>query len=158
SRQGAGRDRAGCDLEGRRREDRRPFLRRRERGDDSAGHPRYRSRVGRPDRREAVRDAEAALRPVCADRGRMLGARAHDEVERAVLQDVSVGGPVRTLIGQLIVAALILAAGEAFRRAAHIEQQLALAEADLATLAPDAADADYGEVEQELGLAGRLPF
>ena len=36
--------------------------------------------------------------------------------------------------------------------------QLAHAEVQMATLAPDAADADYREVEAQIGLAGRLPF
>lgn len=65
---------------------------------------------------------------------------------------------MRTFLGQLLIALLLVGAGEAFRRAAHIEQQLAQAEADLATLAPDVADAEYSEVEQALGLAARLPF
>lgn len=65
---------------------------------------------------------------------------------------------MRTLIGQLIIAALLLAAAVAFRRAAHIEQTLARAEVDLATLSTDAADADYGEVQEQLGLAARIPF
>ena len=65
---------------------------------------------------------------------------------------------MKTLVVYVIAAAVLLAAGEAVRRASHIEQQLAAAEADLATLSPDSADAEYSQVEQELSLAGRLPF
>lgn len=65
---------------------------------------------------------------------------------------------MRTLIGQLVIAALLLGAGEAFRRAAHIEQRLAHAEEELATLSPDAADADYSAVEEEIGIAARVPL
>ena len=65
---------------------------------------------------------------------------------------------MRTFVGQVIVAALLLAGGEAFRRASHIEQRLALAEENLATLSPDAADAEYARVEGEMAVAGRLPF
>jgi hypothetical protein len=64
---------------------------------------------------------------------------------------------VRSLIGQLVIAALLLAAGEAFRRAANLEQRLAHAEEELATLSPDAADADYSAVEDEIGIAARVP-
>jgi hypothetical protein len=58
----------------------------------------------------------------------------------------------------MVIAALLLGAGEAFRRAAHIEDRLALAEEELATLSPDAADANYGAVEEELGIAARVPI
>jgi hypothetical protein len=65
---------------------------------------------------------------------------------------------VRTILGHIIVAAILLAGGEIFRRAAHIEDSLAKAEEDLATLAPEAADTAYATVEREMAVAGRLPF
>ena len=65
---------------------------------------------------------------------------------------------MKTMAGQLIAALVLLAAGEAFRRAAHIEQRLAVAEEDLATLAPAAADAEYDEVESSMALVRGLPF
>jgi hypothetical protein len=43
------------------------------------------------------------------------------------------------------------------RRAAQIEQRLAMAEEDLATLSPDAADEEYKRVEQAMAVAGQLP-
>lgn len=65
---------------------------------------------------------------------------------------------MRTLIGQILIAALVLATGEAFRRAAHVEDGLAHAQQALATLSPDTADAGYSAVEEEIGLAARLPI
>ena len=65
---------------------------------------------------------------------------------------------MRSIVGHVIMAAVLFAGGEIFRRAAHIEQRLALAEEDLATLTPDAADAEYAGVEEEMAMAGRLPF
>jgi hypothetical protein len=65
---------------------------------------------------------------------------------------------MRTFLGQLVIAALLLAAGEAFRRAAVIEKELAQAEEDLATLATGTADAEYGQIEKDLGIAAKLPL
>lgn len=65
---------------------------------------------------------------------------------------------MKRMLVPVIVVALLLAGGEVFRRASHIERRLAQAEEDLATLSPDAADAEYAEVEQAVAVAGRLPF
>jgi len=65
---------------------------------------------------------------------------------------------MKTLVGQLIVAALLAAAGVALRQAATVETRLADAETALATLDPDDADQKYGQVEDALGLAAQLPF
>ncbi len=65
---------------------------------------------------------------------------------------------MKTFVAQLVLAAVLLGGGEIFRRAAHIEQRLASAEEALATLALDAADAQYKEVEEDMGIAARLPI
>lgn len=65
---------------------------------------------------------------------------------------------MKTLAGQLLIALALVVAGEAVRRASQVEAGLASAEAALATLDPAAADAQYGEVEDQLGLAARVPF
>ncbi len=65
---------------------------------------------------------------------------------------------MKTLIARLLLAVLLVTAAEAVRRASLVETTLAAAESALATLDPAEADRQYGEVEQELGLAGRLPF
>ena len=65
---------------------------------------------------------------------------------------------MKTLAGQLILALALVLAGEAVRRASHVEAGLANAEAALATLDPAGADAEYQRVEGELALASQVPF
>ncbi len=65
---------------------------------------------------------------------------------------------MKTLAAQLVLAALLLGGGEVFRRAAHVEERLARADEDFATLALDAADAEYKGVEEDLSIAARVPI
>ncbi len=65
---------------------------------------------------------------------------------------------MKTLVARLVLAAVLIGGGEIFRRVAHIEQRLANADEDLATLALDAADAEYKGVEEEVSVASRVPI
>jgi hypothetical protein len=63
-----------------------------------------------------------------------------------------------TLLGRLLISLALIVTGEAMRRASHVEMSLSAAEAALATLDIDEADRQYGTVEENLTLAGQLPF
>ena len=64
---------------------------------------------------------------------------------------------MRKLITRLIIAAVLLAAAEAFRRASLIEEHLADSQQRLTTLTASVTPASYDEVENELALAARIP-
>ncbi len=64
---------------------------------------------------------------------------------------------MRTFVGYVIAALVLAGGGEAFRRASEVQARLAAAEEQLATLAPEAAEAEFSGVEASLGLAGRTP-
>ncbi|MBM3779157.1 MAG: hypothetical protein FJW23_13145 [Acidimicrobiia bacterium] len=62
-----------------------------------------------------------------------------------------------SIAGHILLALLLVAAGDILRRAASVQDQLASAEASLATLLPDDAEAKYARVEEALALASRVP-
>lgn len=64
---------------------------------------------------------------------------------------------MKTTLGQVIIAVILLAAGWIVRQASRVEQQLAAAETRLATLQPEAADTEYAGVVDTLGPAADLP-
>ena len=64
---------------------------------------------------------------------------------------------MRRMIVRIVVAAVLLAAAEAFRRAAAIEDRLAGTQEQLTTLAATVTPASYDEIEDELALAARIP-
>ncbi len=64
---------------------------------------------------------------------------------------------MKTTLGHVILAVVLLGAGALVRSAATVERQLAGAETRLATLQPDVADAEYAHVMESLGQASRLP-
>jgi len=66
---------------------------------------------------------------------------------------------VRKAVVRVVAALVLLAAAEAFNRAATIEGTLAAAQERLTTLRGGAtAPAGFEEVEEELALAGRIPL
>ncbi len=62
------------------------------------------------------------------------------------------------MIVRILVAAVLLTAGEAARRAATIEDRLAETQEQLMTQTATVTPAAYDEVEQALALAGRIPL
>jgi hypothetical protein len=64
---------------------------------------------------------------------------------------------VKKMLVRLIVAAILLAAGEGFRRAASVEERLATAEERLTTQTASVTPASYDEVEQTLSFATSVP-
>ncbi len=65
---------------------------------------------------------------------------------------------MKKMVVRIIVAALIVAAGEAIRRAATIEDRLADAQEQLTTQTATVTAAMYDEVEGALAFAGRIPL
>jgi hypothetical protein len=65
---------------------------------------------------------------------------------------------VTTIFGRIIIALLLFVIAWLVGRVALIEDLLASAETDLATLQPEAADAEYAGIVAALGMAARLPF
>lgn len=65
---------------------------------------------------------------------------------------------MKSLIGRVVVALVLVACGEGVRRASHVEARLASAHREIATLAPEAAEQEYGAIEEELALANQLPL
>jgi hypothetical protein len=65
---------------------------------------------------------------------------------------------VRKMAIRLIVAAALLAAGEAVRRAATVEDRLADTQERLTTQTATVTPAAYDEVEDALAFAGRIPL
>ena len=65
---------------------------------------------------------------------------------------------MKKMIARILVAAVLLAAGEAVRRAAMIEDRLADTEQQLMTDTAAVTPAAYNEVEDALALAGRIPL
>jgi hypothetical protein len=61
------------------------------------------------------------------------------------------------MIARVVLAVLLLAAAEAFNRAASIEETLAAAQERLATLRAGAVPTGYDEVERSLAFASRIP-
>src|SRR5687767_12350682 len=64
---------------------------------------------------------------------------------------------MKKLIVRIIVAAVLLAAGEAFRRASLIETRLADSQQQLTTATASVTPASFDEVEASLALATRIP-
>ena len=65
---------------------------------------------------------------------------------------------MKTTVGNVIVVLILFAGGWLFGRVAAVQQQLATAKVDLATLQPESADGVYADITDSLGMAGRLPF
>jgi len=65
---------------------------------------------------------------------------------------------VKKMVARIIVAAVILAAGEAIRRAATIEDRLADTQEQLTTQTATVTPAMYDELEGALAVAGRIPL
>ena len=63
-----------------------------------------------------------------------------------------------TTFVRIIIALLLFVTAWLVGRVALIEDLLASAEADLATLQPEAADDEYAGIVDALGMAARLPF
>jgi hypothetical protein len=64
---------------------------------------------------------------------------------------------MKSVIGPLVIAILLLLAGGAFWTAGHVERRLADVHQQLATLRYDEAISDDEDVEASLGLVRRLP-
>jgi hypothetical protein len=64
---------------------------------------------------------------------------------------------MRKMLVRALIAIVLLAAGEAFRRAAAIEDRLAGTQERLTTLTATVTSASYTDVENELALAARIP-
>ena len=64
---------------------------------------------------------------------------------------------MKKMLVRIVIAAALVAAGEAVRRAATIEDRLADTEAQLMTQTATVTPAAYDEVEDALALAGRIP-
>jgi hypothetical protein len=65
---------------------------------------------------------------------------------------------MKRLFGRLLVAAVLLVAGDAFRRASAIEEQLAGTQERLTTLTQTVTPATFDEVEEALAPAARIPL
>ena len=65
---------------------------------------------------------------------------------------------MRKMVVRLVIAALLLAAGEAFRRAAAVEDRLAATQEQLNTVPTSVTPAAYDAVADEIAVAARVPF
>jgi hypothetical protein len=65
---------------------------------------------------------------------------------------------VKKMIGRMVIAALLLAAGEGVRRAAAIEDRMAATQEQLATQAVSVTPAAYDLIENDLAFAARVPL
>jgi len=65
---------------------------------------------------------------------------------------------MRKMITRVIIAAVLLAAGDAFRRAATIEDRIAATQEQLTTQTSTVTPAAYDAIEGQLALAGRIPL
>ena len=65
---------------------------------------------------------------------------------------------MRTLIGRVVVAVLVIGAGDAVRRAAAIEDRIAATQEQLTVQPSTVTPAAYDEIETQLALASRIPI
>ena len=65
---------------------------------------------------------------------------------------------MRKMLIRLIIAAVLLLAGEAFRRAAAIENTLAATQEQLTMLPATVTSASYDAIEDDLAMAAQLPI
>lgn len=64
---------------------------------------------------------------------------------------------MRQVLGHVVMALVLFAFGFLAWRGGQLERRVADAHEDLALLRYDALDAEYGDIEQSLGLLGRVP-
>lgn len=64
---------------------------------------------------------------------------------------------MRQVLGQVVIALVLLALGFAFWRGGQLERRVADAHEDLALLRYDVLDAEYNDIEESIGYVQRVP-